>query len=91
MPHVLLLKADGGAELLQGDRTLWASDSDADFADAFEGHDLFEQEDIPDLLDYLVDAGVLDDEEADDCEIETEYEDQSEEPGTVDADFEEVE
>jgi hypothetical protein len=92
VPHVLVLKADGGAELQHNEKTLWASDSDPDFAEAFGGHDIFEDEDVPDLLDYLVEADLLDDDEADDCEIDTEFEDQSDTGGdAIDADFEEVE
>lgn len=49
----LTLLADGGAELidLEDETTLWASDTDEDFAEEFP--DILDENDVEHLLDYL--------------------------------------
>lgn len=49
----LTLLAAGGAELVdvETDETLWASDSDADFAEEFP--EILDENDVEHLLDYL--------------------------------------
>lgn len=67
-PAQLNLTETGGAELLDGaGRTLWASDSDEDFRDEFP--DFLQEEDVPELVDYLIDAGELTEDEAEQVEI----------------------
>ena len=69
----LVLLSQGGAELLDGSRQLWASDSDEDFQEAFPDELLpSDDETIVSVLDYLVDAGLLSDDEADDAAVQVE-------------------
>jgi hypothetical protein len=71
--YELLLNAEGGAELLSSrGSTLWASDSDEEFQEAFADREILDENDIDDVLEYLVDAGELTEREADDCTIEVE-------------------
>lgn len=70
--YLLTLRADGGAEVTAANRTLWASDTDEEFAQEFAGREMLDENDLPELFDYLVDTGVLSDDEADDCEIDIE-------------------
>lgn len=70
----------GGAELLAGGRTLWASDADPDFVEDFGDNLIGDYESaatdddaddlLVDVLDYLVAAGLLTDEEANDARLE---------------------
>jgi hypothetical protein len=77
-PYELVLRAHGPAELLDSDdNQLWSSDSDDDFRDEFSD-EFLQEEDIPDILDYLADHGYLNEEEfaalsSDrwDCSVET--------------------
>jgi hypothetical protein len=71
MPLELILHANGSAELLRADVTVWSSDSDEAFKDEVS-QEFLNEDDVPDILDYLVDAGRLTEEEADDCLIEEE-------------------
>lgn len=71
MPVELILRANGSAELLRGGTTIWASDSDESFKDEVT-EEFLNEEDVPDILDYLVDAGRLTEAEADACTIEEE-------------------
>lgn len=77
-PLELILRAHGPAELVNADQeTLWASDSDDDFREEFND-EFLQEEDIGDILEFLVDAQVITDKEfrffeSDhwDCTIET--------------------
>ena len=58
-PLELVLLAHGPAELLNADdESLWVSDSDDDFKEEFT-EDFLREEDIPDILDYLLDSKVI--------------------------------
>lgn len=61
----LMLHESGTAELLREGQTVWTSDSDPDVLEEL-GTDELLQEDIPDVLDYLVEQTYLTTEEADD-------------------------
>lgn len=72
MPHTLVLRYNGTAELLDSEEeTLWASDSDDDFKDEVSA-EFLTQGDVLDILDYLVDQDLLTDEQANQCVIEEE-------------------
>jgi hypothetical protein len=58
-PLELVLRAHGTAELVDSDGTvLWVSDSDDQFKEEFTDEFLTE-DDIEEILDYLIDNGVL--------------------------------
>jgi hypothetical protein len=61
---VLVLLADGGAELDCEGLTVWASDADPEFAEEF-GTEILDENDIGELAEYLVDSGYMTDQEAD--------------------------
>lgn len=65
----LCLLKNGGAELVDvdTDQTLWASDSDEDFAEEFP--DILDENDTEHLLDYLEEKQVLNSRELEVCEI----------------------
>ncbi len=66
----LVLRENGTAELLGANGvTLWASDSDEDFADTWAGTMFLNESDVEELLEYLVEAGQLTEYQADHCEI----------------------
>jgi hypothetical protein len=72
----LAFKHDGGVELRalddnseQLDTVIWASDSDPDFMDKFKNELLEPEKDTADILDYLVDKNIIDDDEAAEVEI----------------------
>ena len=77
-PYELILRAHGPAELVDAaERQLWSSESDDDFRDEFSD-EFLQEEDIPDILDYLADNDVINDEEFSalssdrwDCTVET--------------------
>jgi hypothetical protein len=77
-PLELVLRAHGPAELLNADEdTLWASDSDDDFREEFN-NEFLEEEDIGDILEFLLETDVINDKEFDHfanenwaCNIET--------------------
>jgi hypothetical protein len=77
-PLELILRAHGPAELVDAhEKQIWASDSDDTFRDEFPD-DFLSEEDIPDILDYLKDERIINDEEygrlssdAWDCTVET--------------------
>ncbi len=59
-PLELILRAHGPAELVNVDEeTLWSSDADDDFREEFEGEEFLHEDDIPDVLEYLFDEGIL--------------------------------
>jgi len=79
-PFRLVLTRGGGAELidvLDDEEVVWASDDDPEFQDEFEG-EFLGQDDVADILDYLVEVGELSKHEADRCVIEEEYYEASE-------------
>jgi hypothetical protein len=81
----LCLLTSGGAELVDVDTdvTLWASDSDEDFAEEFP--DILDENDTEHLLDYLEEKGVLNSRELEVCEIIIEpLEDESGDPDDED-------
>lgn len=65
----LCLLTTGGAELVDVDTdvTLWASDTDEDFAEEFP--DILDENDTEHLLDYLEEKEVLNSRELEVCEI----------------------
>lgn len=75
----LVFKHSGGVELRavsanddagELDTVIWASDSDMDFADELGGETLFEpNEDAEKVIDYLIEADVIDEDEADELRI----------------------
>jgi hypothetical protein len=84
-PEVLLtLLAEGGANLTIGGKSTWASDSDEEFAEEFAGREMLDENDIGELLEYLVDTGTLSEDEADECEIDIETLDANEEADDAD-------
>lgn len=60
----LHLTEEGGAELLAGTDQLWASDSDDEFLEEF-GTEILDENDLDEILEYLVDSGHMTSEEAD--------------------------
>jgi hypothetical protein len=57
---VLLLTAHGTAQLLDADdRVLWSSDDDEDFTDEYPD-EFLEEEDVEEILQYLVDCELID-------------------------------
>lgn len=75
-PHLLTLLADGGAQLQSGhdeaSPVVWASDSDPDFLEEMGGQEFLDENDIAEVLEYLVDEGHMSDAEADACEVDIE-------------------
>lgn len=73
----LVFKHAGGVELRAitdddddtPDTVIWASDSDPDFMDGHGNEIMSGDEDAETVLDYLVDAGILTEDEAGDVEI----------------------
>lgn len=74
----LVFKHSGGVELRaieagtesDVDTVVWASDSDQDFADDFGGEELFDADEHAEkILDYLIEADVIDEGEADEVRI----------------------
>lgn len=84
-PRVYLLARtpEGTAELLSDGETLWSSDSDPDLLDEL-GTDALRDDDLGDVLDYLVAQNYLTDEQADDCIIDSDEDDDG--PGDEDDD-----
>jgi hypothetical protein len=68
---LLILRANGSAELTRNGATVWASDSDEDFK-AEVSSEFLTEADVEDILDYLVESDRLTDAEADECEVEEE-------------------
>lgn len=74
MSHLLLLRANGSAELFPATgsaSSLWSSDSDDDFKDEVSAEFLTE-DDLEDILEYLIEAELLSEEQADECIVEEE-------------------
>lgn len=67
----LILTPHGTAELVNTfNQTLWASDDDPDFLEEFDGDDFVREEDVDDILDYLVEIEQLEPDEADAIDVE---------------------
>jgi hypothetical protein len=93
----LILTANGGAELIELDANedeaqVWASDSDDDFREGFP--DFLNEHDAGDVLEYLVDTGMMSEEEADECELSQESlkkvngdEDEDDDDGPLEGEF----
>lgn len=74
MKHKLVLTQNGAAMLFADQdetKMQWSSDDDEGFAEEFTD-DFLNEEDVEDILDYLVENGYLDDDEARELEIEEE-------------------
>lgn len=67
-PFAFTLLSNGGAELTRSGVQIWASDSDDEFAEEF-GQEFLDENDTEAILEYLVEAGHLSDDEADDAEV----------------------
>jgi hypothetical protein len=75
----LVFKHSGGVELRAVidksdpalDTVIWASDSDQDFMDEFSNEifDAKDQDEVAEIIDYLVEADVIDDDEAEGLQI----------------------
>ena len=61
----LVLLADGGAEVLEGESVIWSSRDDDEFPEEFP--ELLDENDLEGLLDYLVEQGYLSEAEADEA------------------------
>lgn len=77
MSKILFITEDGTAELRHDGRTVWSSDDDPDFSEEVSDEFLGE-EDLPTILDYLVNAEKLTEEEADTLECKEEGDDEEE-------------
>lgn len=67
----LLLTAHGTAQVIDADdNVLWSSDDDEEFSDEFDD-EFLEEQDVPDILEYLVDAGRLTENQEVDLRIDT--------------------
>lgn len=67
----LTLTAGGGAELVERDEVIWVSVDDESFRDEFPDEFLGE-EDVDEILEYLVSEDYLTEDEANECEVEME-------------------
>jgi hypothetical protein len=81
----LVLTPGGTAELCRGDVVLWGSADDEDFREEF-GEDILDEEDAEEVVDYLVEHGIVSEEEAEKLVI---YE-ESLEGGAADAQADDV-
>lgn len=94
-PLELVLRAHGPIELLNAnEEMLWVSDSDDDFREEFN-NEFLQEEDIGDVLEFLLEYGIINDSEFKrfesdqwDCIIESQS---AEEPGDNDEEEEEFE
>lgn len=67
----LILTPHGTAELVDKyNRTLWASDDDQDFLEEFDGDDFIREEDVGEVLEYLADVQLIEDEDIDEIDVE---------------------
>jgi len=75
--YLLKRTEDGKAELFSNGVTLWSSDTDPDLLEEL-GHDAVRDDDMGDVLEYLVEAGHLSDSDADDGVVVDSPEDEDE-------------
>lgn len=69
--YLLVRDPDSGTvQLIADGVTRWASDSDPDVLEEL-GHDYIRDEDIGEVLDYLVAAEHLTEEESDECAVDS--------------------
>jgi hypothetical protein len=66
------IEANGRDSSSDVDVVVWASDSDADFMDEFSNEIFDPDADAEKIMDYLVQADVIDDDEADELRIVSE-------------------
>lgn len=66
------IEANGRDSSSDVDVVVWASDSDADFMDEFPTEIFDPDEDAEKIMDYLIEADVIDDDEADELRIVSE-------------------
>lgn len=76
---LLVRSLEGSAELLADGATVWTSDNDPDVLEEL-GTDAVRDEDIGDILDYLVETKVLSEDEADDCVVDSPEDDDEDAP-----------
>lgn len=72
---VLVFTAEGQVELEEDDEMMWSSDDDDDFQVKFGNEFLEPDQDARDILNWLVEQGLLDEEEKSNVEIEVEEDD----------------
>lgn len=72
MSLVLVLTADGGAQLEEDGDPVWFSDDDEDFMEEYKD-EFLDENCFEDVINYLVDKGMIDEDEKEDvvCEVET--------------------
>lgn len=71
MSKVLAITPGGAAELREGHTVVWNSSDDESFQDEFTD-DMLTENDLEDILEYLVEEDYITDEEADEIECEEE-------------------
>ncbi|MGH9625057.1 MAG: hypothetical protein ACRD4G_12060 [Bryobacteraceae bacterium] len=91
----LIFTPTGSVELVDSaDRILWASDDDDDFAEKNQ-NEILGEDDAESILEYLVSEHIITSTEADDVDIFSESDDDTESDDAagdniIDADFEET-
>jgi hypothetical protein len=70
---VLVFLAGGQCVLEEDGEQVWASDDDEQFRDEF-GNEFLDADDAEEIIGYLVDEGVIDEDEADELENNVEVE-----------------
>lgn len=90
--YLLVRDPDSGTvQLIADGVTRWASDSDPDVLEEL-GHDYIRDEDIGEVLEYLVSARQLSQDEADECAVDSpDDDDEEDEDGDEDDDEDEDE
>lgn len=68
---VLVFTQEGKALLEEDDELVWSSDDDDDFAEEF-GTEILDSDDAEEILNYLADEGILEEDEKADVEVEVE-------------------
>lgn len=68
----LVFCTGGQAQLEDGEEVIWYSDDDEDFRSTVSDEFLDAVKDQERVLTYLVSEGILDEDEAEECEIESE-------------------
>ncbi len=85
--YLLVRSPEGTAELLADGVHLWSSDTDPDVLGEL-GTDALRDADIGDVLNYLIDAGHLSEEDADECAVDSPEDDDEYDDGDDDGDDE---
>ncbi len=86
--RIVFSEQAGTLELLREGRTVWSSDNDPDVLEEL-GTDALELEDLPDVLDYLVDRKLLTSQEADDA-LDAEFPEDEDEADEADDEEEDL-